>query len=183
MIENKEELIKKAYELGFEAEKAYGGCGQCTMIGVFDALGIDNPTLVKAGTGLAGGGGRMCDGVCGGYAGGIMAMGSIFGRKRSAMDGDLEDKTAAYDMTVKLRESFIQEYGSVTCSDIHKKLFGRNYNMWSQVEMDQFNADGAHTEKCTGVVGTAAATAVRIILEEAEKRGMSLEDIKVKAVD
>ncbi len=183
MIENKKELMQKAYKLGFEAEKEYGGCGQCVMIGIFDALGIDNPILIKAGTGLAGGGGRMCDGVCGGYAGGSMAMASIFGRRRSAMDGDLEDKTAAYEMTLKLRQSFIQKYGTVICGDIHKNLFGRNYNMWSQVEMDQFNADGAHTDKCTGVVGAAAAEAVRIILEEAEKRGMSLEDIREKIKD
>lgn len=183
MIENKDKLIQKAYELGFEAEKAYGGCGQCTMIGILDALGIHNPTLVKAGTGLAGGEGRMCDGVCGGYVGGSMVMASIFGRRSTEMDGDIEDKTTAYDMTVKLRETFIKEYGSVICGDLHKKIFGRNYNMWSQVEMDQFNADGAHTDKCTGVVGTAAAAAVRIIIEEADKRGMTLEDIKAKAVD
>ncbi|MDC7226639.1 MAG: C-GCAxxG-C-C family protein [Spirochaetales bacterium] len=183
MIENKEELIKKAYELGFEAEKAYGGCGQCTLIGILETLGIENPQLIKSTTGLAGGGGRMCDSACGGYIGGSLAMASIFGRRRSAMDADLEDKTAGYEMTVKLREDFIQRYGSVICGDIHKVEFGRNYNMWSTVEMDQFNADGAHTEKCTGVVGNAAAAAVKIILEEADKRGMSLDDIRKKSMD
>ena len=183
MISNKEELIQKAYDLGFQTEKDYGGCGQCTLIGILGALEIDNPILVKSATGLAGGGARMCDGVCGGYAGGSMAMASIFGRRLSAMDADLEDKTAAYESTAKLRTSFLQEYGSVICGNIHKKLFDRNYNMWSQVEMDQFNADGAHTEKCTGVVGKAAAAAVRIILEEADKRGMSLEDIRKKAAN
>ena len=181
MIENKEALIQKAYETGFQAEKDYGGCGQCTMIGIIDTLGIENPLLVKSATGLAGGHGRMCDGTCGGYTGGSLVMASIFGRRQSAMDGDIEDKTTAYDMTLKLRESFIQEYGSVTCADIHKVKFGRNYNMWSQVEMDQFNADGAHTDKCTSVVGKAAAASVKIILEEAEKRGMSLDDIRTKA--
>ncbi len=183
MIEDKEKLIKTAYERGFEVEKLYGGCAQCTMIGIFDTLGIDNPSLIKACTGLAGGGGRMCDGVCGGYAGGSLAMASIFGRRRSNMDGDIEDKTAAYDMTIRLRQVFIKEYGSIICGDIHKKKFGRNYNMWSQIEMDQFNADGAHTDKCTSVVGTAAASAVRIILDEAEKRGMSLEALRIKALE
>ena len=83
--------------------------------GIFDTLGIDNPSLIKACTGLAGGGGRMCDGVCGGYAGGSLAMASIFGRRRSNMDGDIEDKTAAYDMTIRLRQVFIKEYGSIIC--------------------------------------------------------------------
>ena len=181
MIENKEQLIKNAYEAGFAAEKQYGGCAQCCMIGILDTLGIDNPSLVKAGQDLQEGLGRMCDGVCGAYAGGSMAMALIFGRRKSAMDADVEDKTSAYNMTVKLRQNFIGRYGSVICGDIHKDLFGRNYNMWSSMEKEQFDADGAHIDKCTEVVGRAAEAAVKIILEEAEKRNMSLEDIRKKA--
>ena len=183
MIDNSEQLIQKAHESGFNAEKQYGGCGQCAMIGIFEALGIENPSLVKAGTGLAGGGGRMCDGVCGAYAGGIMAMSSIFGRRLSAIDGDTEERDTAFEMAVKLRAHFIKSYRSVTCGDIHKDLFGRNYNMWNQSEREQFDADGAHIEKCTGVVGEGAAAAVRIIIEEADKRGMTLGDIRKKTED
>ncbi|MDC7126462.1 MAG: C-GCAxxG-C-C family protein [Spirochaetales bacterium] len=183
MIENQKILIEKAYEAGFEAEKAYGGCAQCTLIAVFKTLGIENPSIVKAASGLAGGGGRMCDGVCGGYSGGSLAMSLVFGRRASAMDADNDDKITSMEMTVKLRETFIKEFGSVNCGDIHKKLFGRNYNMWSQIEIDQFNADGAHEQKCTSTVGKAAAAAVKIILEEAEKREMSLEDIRQKTTD
>ena len=181
MIENKQDLIQKAYDIGFKAEHDYGGCGQCTLIGVFDALGIDNPGLVKAATGQAGGGGRMCDGVCGGYAAGIMATSVIFGRRREAMDGDVDEKVRSIQMAVKLRQSFLKEYDSVICGDIHKEIFGRNYNMWNEVEMSEFDKDGAHTEKCTGVVGKAAAATVRIILETADELGMSLEDIRKSA--
>jgi C_GCAxxG_C_C family probable redox protein len=181
MIENKEQLIEKAYKTGFDSEKAWGGCGQCTMIGVFEALGIDNPQLIKAGSGLAAGGGRMCDGACGGYAGGIMAMSSIFGRRREFMDGDIDNKNASYEMACGLREVFLDQYGTVTCKDIHKKLFGRTYDMYNPDEKEQFDKDGAHTTKCTGVVGTAARESVRLILKEAEKQGLSLEQLREKA--
>lgn len=177
MSMSKDEIINKAYKTGFEAENKYGGCAQCTLLAVFSTLNIDKPELVKAATGFAGGGGRMCDGSCGGYIAGIMAMSSIFGRRASNMDGDEIDKQTAFNMAVKLRETFIQEYGSVTCKDIHKKLFNRNYNMWNMVEFEQFLADGAHVEKCNGVVGTASAATVSAILEEAEKRGIAIEEI------
>ena len=183
MPDNFDKLIQEARDKGFETEKLYGGCGQSVLIGIFDVLGIENNAVIKAGTGLAGGLGRKCDGVCGGYAGGCMAISSIFGRRRSYMDGDVEDKMAALEMTAKLREVFIQKYGSIICGDIHQKIFGRNYNLWNDSEMDQFNADGAHDDKCTGVVGEAAAATVGIILDEAKKRNMSLEDIRNKVLD
>ena len=181
MIENKEELIQKAYDLGFKVEQDYGGCGQCTMIAVLETLGIENPSLVKAATALAGGCGRMCDGVCGGYAGGSLVMSSIIGRRQEAMDGDFDDKIKAHDMTVKLRQLFINEYGSIICGDIHKDIYGRNFNMWNQIELEQFDEDGAHSDKCTSVVGKAARETVRIILDAAEEREMSLEDIRKSA--
>jgi len=182
MIDNKDILIENAYKIGFDSEKAWGGCGQCTMIGIFDALGIENPGLIKAGTGLAAGGGRMCDGVCGGYAGGIMAMSSFFGRRKAFMDGDEIDKNASYEMAQKLRAVFLEEYGSVICDGIHQKLFGRNYDMYNPDDKEQFDKDGAHTTKCTGVVGTAAKTAVKLILEEAVKQGLTLEQLREKAL-
>ena len=123
----------------------------------------------------------MNDSCCGGYAGGIMAISSIFGRKQNEMESDLVDKIKTNELVIKLRQSFIQEYGTVICKDIHKDIFGRNYNMWCPGEIEQFEADGAHTEKCTSVVGKAAAATTKIILEEAEKQDMTLEDIRSKA--
>lgn len=183
MIDNKAELLEKAYTIGFEAEKNWRGCAQCTLIGALETLGIKNPGLVKAGSGFAAGGGRMCDGICGGYAGGTMIMSSIFGRRQEFIDGDLEEKAASAEMAQKLRQVFLDEYGSVICGDIHQKIFGRNYDMNDETDKEQFDIDGAHTTKCTGVVGTATRETVRIILEEADKRGMSLEDVRKKAVE
>ena len=34
----KEEIIKKAEELGVEYESKYKGCGQCTFLAIVDAL-------------------------------------------------------------------------------------------------------------------------------------------------
>ena len=177
-MENRNELIQKAGELGFHYEKTYKGCAQCTIMAVFDTLGIDNPSVFKAASGLASGGGKMCDGVCGGYAGGIMAMSLIFGRSRDSITDDDVNKVTSFSMAAALREAFLEEYGTVICGTIHQKLFGRNFDMWSEAEFQEFEDAGAHEDKCTSVVGFASRETVKLLLDEADKRGMTLDDIR-----
>ena len=183
MIKNKDELIRKAGELSYRYEADYGGCAQCTIAGVLDALEINNPAIVKAGSGLAGGVAKMCDGVCGGYSGAVMMTGSIFGRRKSFLDNDDEDKQKSYEMARAVRDRFMSEYGSVICGELHMKIFGRRYDMYDEKDMEEFDEAGAHVDKCTSVVRLAAETAAGLILEEAERRGMSLEVLRKKAED
>jgi C_GCAxxG_C_C family probable redox protein len=178
MINNKEQMIKKAEELGFSYEKDYKGCAQCTIKAVSDALGIKNPLLIKAASGLAGGGGKMCDGDCGGYSGGIMVMSSIFGRREDMMDKDDPEKNVSNSMAQKLREAFMSRYGSVICGEIHSRIFGRTYDMNDEEDLQEFEKDGAHTDKCTSVVGTAAGAVMKLILDEADRREISIEQLR-----
>jgi len=177
-MENSNQLVQKAKELGFNYEKEYKGCAQCTILAVLETLGIDNPYIFKAASGLASGGGKMCEGVCGGYAGGIMAMSLIFGRSQDRILDDTVNKNTSFIMASQLRKGFIKEYGTVICGDIHRKLFGRNFDMYDQLEYQQFEDAGAHREKCTSVVALSSSETVRILLEEADRRGMSLDDIR-----
>ena len=64
-----ERLIKAAFNRGFEYEKNYRGCAQCTVAAIQDTLGIRNDFVFKAAGGFAAGGGMLCDGICGGYTG------------------------------------------------------------------------------------------------------------------
>ncbi len=64
-------LADKAYQMGFEYEKAYGGCGQCTLLTLQDLFGRRNDDVFTALTGMAGGAGRLCDVGCGAYMGGV----------------------------------------------------------------------------------------------------------------
>lgn len=169
-------LIDTAFNLGFEYEKKYRGCAQCTVAAVQDTLNLENDTLFKAASGLGAGCGLLCDGVCGGYSGGIMVMSSLFGRRRKKIDNDDEEKYCAFRMAKFLHDKFINEYGSVICNEIHHKIFGKTYNLWNANEKEEFNNDGAHESKCTTVVGNASSWIVQLILEEAETRDGKLQD-------
>ena len=83
MEEKKQELLEKAYKLGFEYEKTYRGCSQCAIAAIHDTLNIREDNMFKAATGLAAGGGLTGIGVCGGYVGGVMVLSQLCGRERS----------------------------------------------------------------------------------------------------
>ena len=69
----------------------------------------------------------------------------------------------------KLYDKFIEEYGSPICKDIHKKLFGRAYKLLDPTEYKEFEAAGAHVDKCPAVSGNAAKWAAEIILDIRKK--------------
>ncbi len=166
MSETKEELLKKAYELGFSYERDYGGCCQCVLAAIQDTLNIRNDTIFKAGTGFAGGIGATGTGPCGALSGGVMAIGSKVGRERQNWKDPEGIRLKAYQKSRKLCDKFIQEYGGTTCREIQNKLFGRSFNLLDANEMKEFDKAGGHTTKCPSVVGNAAKWTVEILSEE-----------------
>ncbi len=171
-------IIQRAYSLGFEYEKTIRGCCQCTIAAIQDALEIQNNEVFRAGSGLTAGGGISCEGSCGGYTGGVMVMSSLFGRRREKWDNDQHNKDCAHTMARALLDKFNQKYGSNICRMIHRRIMGREFDLKDAQDRETFETLGAHVDQCTSVVGTAAAWATELILEELEKRKMSLDDIK-----
>ena len=159
-------LAEKAYKLGFENEKTYGGCAQCTLAALQDALGMQNDAVFKSATGLAGGVGGLCDTGCAAYIGGAMFLSSLLGRERNSFDDPEGIRFEAMGLVVKLHDRFIQEYGSAICRDIHMKLFGRYYYLKDEDEWAKFEKDGGHTKVCPEVVGKAGKWVVEILDEE-----------------
>lgn len=178
-----EDLSRIAYKNGFLYEQKYRGCAQCAIAAVQDTLQIPDKSVFKAASALSAGGALLCDGMCGGYSGGILAMGSVFGRRRHKFDDDSDYKHSSYRMAKRLHEKFIAEYGSVICREIHQKLFGETYDLWSQPSKEKFDRDGAHTSKCTDVVGKASSWAVEIILGEAAGLGLDLTAVRKLSED
>lgn len=176
--EGKAEIIQCAFSLGFEYEKTIRGCCQCTIAAIQDALEIQNDEVFRAGSGLTAGGGISCEGSCGGYTGGVMVISSLFGRRREKWDNDQHNKDCAHTMAKTLLDKFNQEYGSNICNMIHRRIMGREFDLKDAQDRETFEALGAHIDKCTSVVGTAAAWATELILEELAKRKMSLNDIR-----
>jgi C_GCAxxG_C_C family probable redox protein len=179
---DKEAILQKAYELGFKGERDYRGCAQCAIAAMQDALGIRNDFVYQAGSGLAGGAGECIDGLCGGYSGAIMVMSSFFGRSRTEEGSTKgrEDKYVSFRMAAALHDRFIAKYGTVICAGVHKRIFGRSFNLRDDKEKQEFREAGAHEldDKCCAVVGDGARWGTELILKEIEDKGLSLKDFQ-----
>jgi len=163
MVKN---VAEKAYELGKEYERTYGGCSQCAIAALQDALNIRNDDIFRAATGLTGGGGRIIDGSCGAYAGAILILGYLLGRARDNFDDPEGIRLQNYELVKKFHDKYIQEYGSVVCRNIQTKVLGRPYYIIDPDEHAKFVDAGAHDIYCPEVVGKAAQWMAEIILEE-----------------
>jgi mannitol-1-phosphate 5-dehydrogenase len=161
------DLIKKAYTAGFNMEKAYRGCGQCTLLGLYEVTGNYDDALFQYSSAMSGGMGLCGDGACGGYICGILFMGKYAGRRREQMmiDGDKEEQYRSYDMSQELHDLIKETYGDVVCKSIHQKIFGQDYCLRTKPVRDAFEEAGAHTVKCTGVIAMISTFVIRILLK------------------
>lgn len=163
---NISELAEKAYQLGKEYEKTYRGCAQCVIAALQDTLGIKNDEIFKSATGLAGGAGLAADSGCGAYTGSIMMLSFLLGRERNNFSDPEGIRFRTHVLSRRLREKFIQQYGSVICRDIQSKILGRYYYLADPQEYEKFHNAGAHDVHCPEVVGKAARWMTEIILTE-----------------
>ncbi len=169
MTDRTVDLIAKARQTGFQHEKQHGNCCQSTIAALQDTMGPRDDSVFQAGSGMAGGIGIHCDGVCGGYSGGVMQLSRMFGRTREHVaNGEAMDLTNR--LATKLHARFVSEYGSVICREIHQKIFGRTFNLWDAEDSKAIEAAGSHVDKCTRVVGNASAWSAEIALEEMASR-------------
>jgi len=105
------------------------------------------------------------NGTCGALVGGLAAISSIVGRDyKSFSAGDRKRRVFQYSK--KLYDRFVEEYGSPICKDVHKKLFGRTFNLLDPKDYEAFEKAGAHVDKCPSVSGNVAKWTAEIILKE-----------------
>ena len=165
----KEVILNEAESKGYEFERKYHGCAQCVVGPLMEIFDMKEPETFKAATGLAGGVGLSVQGTCGGLAGGVMAIGLLYGRRLENIQDPEGLRFISYGLANKLHERFVQEYGSSICKEIHKKVLGKTYHLNNPEEWDAFLAAGGHADKCPSVVGKAARWTAEIILEQEEK--------------
>jgi len=114
------DIIEKAYQTGHDYEKEYGGCSQCTVAALQDALPFlpVDAALFRAASCLDGG--ATPGGVqnCGGFTGSGMVIGYLCGRTRA--DKFQGDKKLAQELIRQVYERFKQAYGTVLCQDVRK---------------------------------------------------------------
>jgi len=167
-MNKKEEILEKVYNLAYKYEAERGSCPQCVYSAIMETLDIGDPHTVKAADALAGGTALSTEGTCGALVGGLMAISSVVGRTYEDFSAN-EGKRRVFQISKKLYDRFIEEYGSPLCKDIHMKLFGRTFDFFDPKEYDEFEKMGAHVDKCTSVSGNVARWTAEIILDNFKK--------------
>lgn len=163
-MDSKEEILEKVYNLAYKYEAEYGSCPQCVLAALHETLGIGDRKTIQSVDSMAGGTALSTMGTCGALVGGLLAIGSVVGRTYEDFKAG-ERKRRVFQYAKKFYDKFIEEYGSPVCRDIHKKLFGRTFNLLDPKDYAEFDKAGAHVDKCTSVSGNAARWAAEIILE------------------
>lgn len=160
-------LMKRAFSTGFKMEKLYRGCGQCIWLALNEVTGKVDDETFKALSGFSGGMGLCGDGACGGYCGGMLFMGQYVGRRKKQMEenGDKVSQYKSYSMSQDFHDLILQTYGSVVCKDIHQRIFGQDYCLRTKPVRVQFEDAGAHTVKCTSVIGMLTTFAMRVLIQ------------------
>jgi hypothetical protein len=115
-----EEIIQKAYDLGYEYEKEHGGCARCTVAALQDAIpfvAVDE-SLFRGSTCLDGGATPTGTQNCGAFTGSGMVIGHVCGSTRGeTFEGDAK---LAHQLIHKVYDHFKEEYGTVLCEDVRK---------------------------------------------------------------
>lgn len=173
----KEEIIKKAEELGIEYEAKYKGCCQSTFLAIVDALrwgGLEiipkdvedklysGICLLTAGVCMTG------EGTCGAVAGSVMASGFALGIPKETDDISIANRAGARIRDTLLAK-YYKEYGSILCKDVMRKYFGKAWDLTSREMTMEFLSI---TDGC--VIRQTAAWATEIILDELEKGNVKI---------
>jgi len=163
-MDSREEILDKAYKLAFKYEAERGSCPQCVLAALYETLGVSDPKTIQAADAMAGGTALTTEGTCGALVGGLLAIGSVVGRTYEDFSAG-ERKRRFFHYSKKLYDKFYGEYECMRCKDIHKKLFGRTFNLLDPKDYAEFDKAGAHIDKCPVVSGNTARWAAEIILD------------------
>ncbi len=136
-------IIEDAYRFGYDYEKRYGGCCQCAVAALQDALPClkADVGLFRAASCLDGGATPTGIQNCGSFTGVGMVIGYLCGRTRDEIF--FGDKRLSQELLRKVYQRFEQRYGSVLCKDVRAAAKG----------------------DCPQVVGLTAKWAAEVLLE------------------
>ncbi len=167
------ELLKRVYDLGIAYEMNSFSCSQCTVAALHRILDFPD-ILVKAACTGAGGTASQLVGTCGALTGGIMILDYFFGRpfehmsdKEMIQDPNINELMAAMPIAESLADKYFEEYGTITCANIQRQIYGRIFWLDDPEEFQKLDKAGGHSnpEKCPRIVGNAAQWTIEIILK------------------
>jgi len=134
------EIIQKAYDLGYLFEDKHKGCARCTVASLQDAIDFlpADEGLFRTASCLDGGATPTELANCGAFTGSGMVIGWVCGTERFG------DNTLSHELIHKVHKCFEEEYGSVICKEVRDR------------------AD----RKCPEIVGKAAKWTTEILLKQ-----------------
>jgi len=153
---SKEALAEELRRLTIESEVKHHGCAQVVVQTFLDVLGVQNEALSMAASPFVGGL-SLTGNNCGAIIGGLMVLGSVYGRK------DLEEGMPGLLKGIKpmrkLIKSFSDKHGTVNCRDLTGVLLADSLQA-----QGYFAAGGL--QRCAGMMGDVAAWVGEVLYEE-----------------
>lgn len=128
-------------------------CAEAVLLGLTEAMGIDEACIPRIATALGGGVGG-CGGTCGAITGAAMGIGLRFGRERG---DDVESKALCYEMVRVLVAEFEREFGTMACLDLVDCEMRTEEGRARAMELD------LHNKVCPKFVAFAAEAAQRLM--------------------
>lgn len=117
-------IVQKATQLAAEYLQQYGGCAQCTLAALQDALPFlpADPGLFRAASCLDGGATPTQLHQCGGFTAAGLTIGYLCGRTRDEIF--FGDRSLARQLLQKVFAQFQNLYGGVLCKEVRGKVNG-----------------------------------------------------------
>jgi C_GCAxxG_C_C family probable redox protein len=171
---SREQLLDKAYELGFDFEKYSHSCSQSTVAAMRQMLDMDE-VVVRIATSSAGGQAGRVTGTCGALVGGTIVLDYFFGRPAADMshtDDGNANVTALHEAVAVagiLFDKFIEGHGTIICPHLQTRLFGRPFFISDEQEMAKFEQIGGHgnpEKSCCWVVGNTSRWVMEVLLDK-----------------
>ena len=152
----KDEFVEDVKKRAFEMEMNSHGCAQVVVQTFLDVFEEENQPLLMAASPFAAGM-SLTGNNCGALIGGLMILGTVFGRRDVAegMPGILEGIRPMR----KLVRYFSDEHNVVDCRDITQT------DLADPVESEKFFAGGG-LEKCSGIISDVSGFVADLLYEE-----------------
>lgn len=166
--EEKERLVKKAMDVGFQTETDYGNCIQSCLNGIYQAFPDAGLTedMLQASFGIAGGCGCSLMGTCGALNAAAWVISLFCGRPIGDLDGDYD---TCHQLVREVVERFRKEYDGVLCCEVMKHNMGGVYD-WKTPEGDAAYVAHNGTFHCATAVAFCAEIIGRMIVDGRLKR-------------
>lgn len=147
--DDKSKMAEEAYRLGHQYEKEHGGCAQCAVAAIQDAIPFlkKDAGLFRAASALDGGATPTGLQNCGSFTGAGMVIGYVCGgRRKEDFKGS---NKLAHQLIRKLYQHYEEHYETVLCKDVREKaerrceeVVGLAAKWTAQILLDEFGIDG-----------------------------------------